>query len=61
MDMDISPLPMGKRSYIAQIEVHSPTPMASPDDDDDDEEMSLDSPAPITRHSSIDVPRPLAE
>lgn len=61
MDMDISPLPMGKASYVTQIEVHSPTPMASPDDDDDDEDMSLDSPAPIARHSSVDAPRPLAE
>ena len=57
--MDISPLPLGKGSYDAQVEVHSPTPVASPDDDD--EEMSLDSPAPISRLSSVDFIKPLAE
>lgn len=61
VDMDISPLPMGKGSYVAQIEARSPTPLASPDDDDDDDEiMTLDSPAPISRLSSIGI-RPLAE
>lgn len=47
--MDISPVPMQKGAFISQIEVHSPTPLASPDDDDD--EMTLDSPAPIRRSS----------
>lgn len=47
--MDISPVPMQKGVYVAQIEIHSPTPMASPDDND---EMTLDSPAPIARQSS---------
>lgn len=49
--MDISPVPMQKGAFISQIEVHSPTPLASPDDDDDDDEMTLDSPAPIRRSS----------
>lgn len=48
MDMDISPVPMHKGAYVAQIEIHSPTPLASPEDD---EEMMLDSPAPITRRN----------
>lgn len=46
--MDISPVPMHKGAYVAQIEIHSPTPLASPQDD---EEMMLDSPAPIARRN----------
>ncbi|ROV96555.1 hypothetical protein VMCG_07761 [Cytospora schulzeri] len=58
-----SPTPMASPHVV---DVHSPTPMASPhvvvDDDDDDEDMTLlESPAPISRHSSIDIMRPLAE
>lgn len=45
----MSPIPMQKGAYITQVEVHSPTPLASMDDD---EEMTLDSPAPIIRRSA---------
>lgn len=58
MDMDVSPVPMQKGAYVAQIEIHSPTPFASPDGDD---EMTLDSPAPISRHSSSEGLKPVAE
>lgn len=44
MDVDMSPIAMQKNAYVAQMEVHSPTPIISPEDDD---EMTLDSPAPI--------------
>lgn len=59
MDMDISPVPMYKGVYVAQVEIHSPTPMASPDDDDD-EDMMLESPAPIARRSAAEAQK-LAE
>lgn len=55
MDMDISPVPMHKGAYVAQIEIHSPTPLASPDED---EEMMLDSPAPITRRALAEGQKP---
>ena len=32
--MDISPVPTKKGLVVAEIEVHSPTPVASPEDDD---------------------------
>lgn len=51
MDMDISPVPMHKGAFVAQIEIHSPTPLASPEDD---EEMALDSPAPIARRTTVE-------
>lgn len=51
MDMDISPVPMHKGPYVAQVEIHSPTPLASPEDD---EEMMLDSPAPIARRTQAE-------
>lgn len=62
MDMDISPVPMHKGVFVAQVEVHSPTPAASlDDDDDDDDEMALDSPAPIARQSSAEGIKFVAE
>lgn len=51
MDMDISPVPMHKGGFVSQIEIHSPTPLASPEDD---EEMMLDSPAPIARRTIVE-------
>lgn len=56
----MSPIAMQKNAYVAQMEVHSPTPIASPGDDDDDE-MTLDSPAPIVRQSSVEGLKPVAE
>lgn len=58
MDVDMSPIAMQKGAYVAQMEVHSPTPIVSPDDDD---EMTLDSPAPIVRQSSAEGLKPVAE
>ncbi|CAN8099171.1 unnamed protein product [Discula destructiva] len=53
MDMDISPVPMHKGAYVAEVEIHSPTPLAVSDDDDED--MMLESPAPITRRTSAEA------
>lgn len=61
MDVDISPIAMQKNAYISQVEVHSPTPIASPGEDDDDDEMTLDSPAPIVRQSAAEGLKPVAE
>lgn len=58
MDIDISPLPMYKGAYVAQVEIHSPTPVTSSGDDDED--MILESPAPIARRSSAETQK-LAE
>lgn len=55
--MDVSPVPMHKGAFVSQIELHSPSPLASPDDDD---EMTLDSPAPIRRASPEGL-KPVAE
>lgn len=54
--MDISPVPMHKGVYVAQVEVHSPTL-----DDDEDDEMALDSPAPISRQSCVEGMKAVAE
>ena len=56
--MELSPLPH-KAPSCCTIEVTTPTPIATPnvDDDDDDDDMMLDSPAPISRQSSIEPPR----
>lgn len=63
MDVDMSPIAIQNNAYVAQMGVHSPTPIASPgdDDDDDDDEMTLDSPAPIVRQSSVEGLKPVAE
>ncbi|KAF3762633.1 hypothetical protein M406DRAFT_46748 [Cryphonectria parasitica EP155] len=58
MDMDVSPVPMHKGAYVAQVEIHSPTPTLSTDDDED---MMLDSPAPIARRISADRQKPVAD
>lgn len=59
MDMDVSPVPFYKGAYVAQVEINSPTPVASPnydvDDDDDDDEVMLESPAPIARRICADA------
>lgn len=54
----MSPIAMQKNAYVAQLEVHSPTPIAGLEDDD---EMTLDSPAPIVRQSAADGLKPVAE
>lgn len=59
MDMDISPVPMYKGAYVAQVEINSPTPVGSPEEDDD-EDMMLESPAPISRRTSAEAQK-LAE
>ncbi|KAK6717484.1 hypothetical protein SNK03_000662 [Fusarium graminearum] len=53
--MEISPLPH-KAPFFTQFEVTSPTPGSTPAADD---EMMLDSPAPISRQSSLEPPRPI--
>lgn len=51
----MSPIALQKNAYAAQMEVHSPTPIAGEDD-----EMTLDSPAPIVRQSSAEGLKPVA-
>lgn len=53
--MEISPLPH-KAPFFTQFEVTSPTPGSTPAADD---EMMLDSPAPISRQSSLEPPKPI--
>ncbi|KAK7737513.1 m-phase inducer phosphatase [Cytospora paraplurivora] len=48
----------GKGSYLTQVEVPSPSPVPS---SNNDKEISLESPAPISRLSSVDILKPLAE
>ncbi|KAL2757362.1 hypothetical protein ACRALDRAFT_2039809 [Sodiomyces alcalophilus JCM 7366] len=57
--MDMSPLPH-KVPFFSQVDIVSPTPATSMSEERQDDEMMLDSPAPITRHGLLDVPRPLA-
>lgn len=52
--MEVSPLPH-KTPFFTHIEITSPTPGSTPCDD----EMMLDSPAPITRQSSLEPPKPI--
>jgi M-phase inducer tyrosine phosphatase len=52
--MDISPLPH-KLPFLSQIEIKSPTPTQTPGDD----EMMLDSPAPLSRQTSLEPPKPI--
>lgn len=56
--MEISPLPH-KTPFFSQLEleINSPTPISTPTQDIQDEEMMLDSPAPITRQTSLEPPR----
>ena len=57
--MEVSPLPH-KLPFSTQIEITSPTPLSTPTaDDDHDDDMMLDSPAPITRQSSLEPPKSL--
>lgn len=49
----MSPLPH-KAPFCTQIEIQSPTPVSTPAAD---EIMMLDSPAPITRQSSLEPPK----
>ncbi|POR36549.1 M-phase inducer phosphatase [Tolypocladium paradoxum] len=57
--MEVSPLPH-KLPFSTHIEMSSPTPMSTPTaDDDHDDDMVLDSPAPITRQSSLEPPKPI--
>ena len=68
--MEVSPLPH-KTPFSAHVQVTSPTPLSTPTvdeddndgcggcDDDDDDDMMLDSPAPITRHGSLEPHKPL--
>lgn len=58
MDMDISPVPMYKGAYVAQVEIHSPTPAVSLSNNHED--MVLESPAPIARRTSAEAQK-LAE
>ncbi|EEU48567.1 uncharacterized protein NECHADRAFT_74837 [Fusarium vanettenii 77-13-4] len=51
--MEVSPLPH-KAPFFTQFEISSPTPGATPAADD---EMMLDSPAPISRQSSLEPPK----
>ncbi|KAI9171462.1 M-phase inducer phosphatase [Paramyrothecium foliicola] len=51
--MEMSPLPH-KAPFCTQIEITSPTPLSTPGVD---EAMMLDSPAPITRQSSLEPPK----
>ena len=53
--MQVSPLPH-KAPFLHQVEITSPTPLGTPDLDDD--QMMLDSPAPISRRPSLDLPKP---
>ncbi|KAH7196859.1 uncharacterized protein B0J16DRAFT_259704 [Fusarium flagelliforme] len=53
--MEISPLPH-KTPFFTQFEITSPTPGSTPAAD---EEMVLDSPAPISRQSSLEPPKPI--
>ena len=53
--MDISPLP-NKAPIVAQIEVHSPTPVPTPELDD---EMDLESPVPAPRQTFLEPPKPI--
>ncbi|GJC99285.1 rhodanese-like domain-containing protein [Colletotrichum higginsianum] len=55
--MDVSPLPH-KLPFMTQIEITSPTPGSTPTGNEDDE-MMLDSPAPISRQTSLEPPKPL--
>ena len=51
-NMEISPLPH-KGRFVSQVEITSPTPIASPASPAD-EDMVLDSPAPIPRQPSLE-------
>ncbi|KAJ4207953.1 m-phase inducer phosphatase [Fusarium falciforme] len=51
--MEVSPLPH-KAPFFTQFEITSPTPGSTPAADD---EMMLDSPAPISRQSSLEPPK----
>ncbi|KAM0427502.1 hypothetical protein ACHAPT_007462 [Fusarium lateritium] len=51
--MEVSPLPH-KAPFFTQFEITSPTPGSTPAADD---EMILDSPAPISRQSSLEPPK----
>ncbi|KAF5025022.1 hypothetical protein F66182_2890 [Fusarium sp. NRRL 66182] len=51
--MEVSPLPH-KAPFFTQFEITSPTPGSTPAADD---EMVLDSPAPISRQSSLEPPK----
>lgn len=53
--MEVSPLPH-KTPFFTQIEIASPTPGSTPIHDD---EMMLDSPAPISRQSSLEPAKPI--
>ncbi|ROT37198.1 M-phase inducer phosphatase [Sodiomyces alkalinus F11] len=57
--MDISPLPH-KVPFFSQVDMASPSPVTSSSEERENDEMMLDSPAPITRHGLLDVPRPLS-
>ncbi|KAK7425673.1 m-phase inducer phosphatase [Neonectria magnoliae] len=53
--MEMSPLPH-KMPFFSQIDITSPTPGSTPITDD---EMMLDSPAPISRQSSLEPANPI--
>ncbi|KAH7170993.1 hypothetical protein EDB81DRAFT_186830 [Dactylonectria macrodidyma] len=53
--MEVSPLPH-KMPFFSQIDITSPTPGSTPIADD---EMMLDSPAPISRQSSLEPAKPI--
>ncbi|KAF7559546.1 hypothetical protein G7046_g4615 [Stylonectria norvegica] len=53
--MEMSPLPH-KAPFFTNIDITSPTPGSTPTPTDD--EMMLDSPAPISRQTSLELPKP---
>jgi M-phase inducer tyrosine phosphatase len=52
--MEMSPLPH-KAPFCTSIEIASPTPLMTPSCNEDDTDMVLDSPAPISRQSSLEA------
>jgi len=58
--MEASPIPQKvKAPECSVVEIPSPSPLYTPEvnEDEDDDSMVLDSPAPISRKASFEVPR----
>jgi hypothetical protein len=57
--MEASPIPQKvTASESSVVEITSPSPLYTPEvNDDEDDSMVLDSPAPLSRRPSFEVPR----